>query len=315
MRSRLLAVKLAALVSGLLTLIAARPAPAIDIELPGERTLMIHGFYETRLRTSGRNLPFGGDGVTYSQFRHVLDLETELDLLPEGAGVFDALFFFSRWVFKYECIYDRSCGFFDSADSYGDNERNPFFATRNPKKLNRMPKNLKPAKTPEVFAGGVFPLAFRPGTLIPIRTRLNPGFRYRNCFNEPGQVGNPSLLLGAFCNLEDRSILDGPIDEFPGARLNTLTRAGSFNTNFRFNLLQAARPNIGEARFRELAGLLRDDKILEPQNLGLFRALAASSARARAAGDTATADELEARAAALVDGTFDTPEITQELLE
>ncbi|MCZ6712909.1 MAG: hypothetical protein O7B29_03080, partial [Deltaproteobacteria bacterium] len=188
--------KLAALVSGLLTLFAARPAPAIDIELPGERTLMIHGFYETRLRTSGRNLPFGGDGVTYSQFRHVLDLETELDLLPEGAGVFDALFFFSRFVFKYECIYDRSCGFFDSADSYGDNERNPFFATRNPKKLNRMPKNLKQAKTPEVFAGGVFPLAFRPGTLIPIRTRLNPGFRYRNCFNDPGQVGNPSLLLG-----------------------------------------------------------------------------------------------------------------------
>ena len=281
MRSRLLAVKVAALVLGLLTLISARPASAIDIELPGERTLMIHGFYETRLRFSGRNLPFGGDGVTYSAFRHVLDLETELDLLPEGWGVFDTLFFFSRWVFKYECIYDNSCGLFDSADSYDSRERSPTFSTKNPSRLNRMPKNLKQAQTPKIDAGGVFPLKFIPGTLVPIQQRLNPGFRYRNCFNEPGERGNPSVLLGAFCNLNDRSILDGPIDGFPGARLNTLTRAGSFNPNFRFNLLQAARPDIGESRFRELAGLIRDDKILKPQELGLFRALNSSSARAR----------------------------------
>ena len=138
MRSRLLAVKLVALVLGLLTLIAARPALALDIELPGERQLQIHGFYETRLRFIGEDMPFGGEGVTFSQFRHVLDLETELDILPEGYGVFDTLFLFTRWVFSYECIYDGSCDLFNSADSFGEDHRNPLTASRNPSGLNRM---------------------------------------------------------------------------------------------------------------------------------------------------------------------------------
>ena len=336
MRSRLLAVKLVALVLGLLTLIAVRPALALDIELPGERQLQIHGFYETRLRFIGEDMPFGGEGVTFSQFRHVLDLETELEILPEGYGVFDTLFLFTRWVFSYECIYDGSCDLFNSADSFGEDHRNPLTASRNPSGLNRMPKNLKPARVPRIDAGGVFPLKFRPGSLRPIRDELNPGLRLRNCFNDPGVVSNPNGLLGALCNLDDRSFLDGPVDEFQEVDLRTQTRGGAFNPSLRLNLLKAARPVLQELaprdnpakanRFEELQDQLINAEFLSEGKLGVFRSLTASSLRAFKAGDTVRAEELALEAAKLIHTDpdsiaagelplFDDPETTKQLIE
>ena len=292
-RSRRLVGRAAAFIVAIGVLASANPARAIDIDLPGERQLQIHGFYEMRLRFHGEDLPFGGDGKTaashtFSMFRHVLDLETELDLFPEGWGPFDTMFMFTRWIFRYDCIYRRSCGLFDSADSYGGRHRD----------LVRMPKNLKPASVPAFEAGAVFPLSRRPGSLQPIREDLNPGFRYRTCDNAPDQRGNPSILLGALCNLNQRSRtpLDGPIDEFKGVQSKIVTRAGAFNRDLRSNLLTAARPDIGEPRFNELQELLVDGDFLGSGSLGVFRSLNAAAARARGAGDTDEAEELQAKA-------------------
>ncbi len=137
---------------------------------------------------------------------------------------------------------------------------------------------------------------------------LNDGLSLSDCLDPNATVPGGFFVTDLF-----KQPRYGPVDQFPGARLNMLTRAGSFNPEFKFNLLRAARRQLGEARFRELAGLLRDDKVLEPEQLGLFRALSASSARARSAGDSATADALAARAAALVTGTFDAPNIIAEI--
>ena len=138
--------KAAALVAGFLVLAGAGSVPAIEIDLPGERRLEIHGFYEMRLRAFGEDLP--ANGMTFSQFRHVLNVETESALFPEGVGPVDFVFMYTRWVASYECIYERGCGLFKSADSYGGSRRS----------VHRVPRHFKQGKTRLAYAGGVQPV-------------------------------------------------------------------------------------------------------------------------------------------------------------
>ncbi|HTO06085.1 MAG TPA: hypothetical protein VMR86_03435 [Myxococcota bacterium] len=244
MRGRLAAGRLAALVLGIgITCFGiANTARAFEWDLPGERKFSIHGFYEARLLFTGEDLP--SHAVTFSQFRHVLSLEFELSLFPDGFGPFDSMFMFTRILASYDCIYTRACGLFASADSYGDAARK---AVRQPASLKEDVKNKSP------FYGGLLPQVYIPGTLHDAREILNPSRRYRTCDNFPGTFQNP-FPLAAFCNLNQRSPLDGPLKAgFPAA---VAVRAGDFAFGLSEPLLAAARPTIGEAEFNRLHALL-----------------------------------------------------------
>ncbi|MFQ5514316.1 MAG: hypothetical protein ACE5FG_07735 [Myxococcota bacterium] len=297
----------------LLALAVAHPARAFEFDLPGERKANINGFYELRLQFLGEDLP--SEGITFSQFRHVLDIETEIEIFPEGWGPFDFMMAFTRVVFTYECIYQRACGTSNKADSFGGDLRS----------LKRLPKNLKEATNQPLEVGGVFPIRFRPGTLLPVQQELNPTFRFRDCFLPPGDVAlnHPNPILGAFCNLEDRGRLDEPTDNFANTSPDLPTRAGFVSPLFNFNYLRAARPVLEaqpaqgagtENRFRELRSLLLGGSVLSPAQLGIFRALSSAAAISEATGKSDEAEALRAEAAELVEGTFNDPAIAEELL-
>ena len=141
MRGRLAGRRLAALLLGILItgIGIANTARAFEWDLPGERKFSIHGFYEARLLFTGEDLP--AHSVTFSQFRHVLSLEFELSLFPDGFGPFDSMFMFTRILASYDCIYTRACGLFASADSYGDAARK---AVRQPASLKEDVVNKSP---------------------------------------------------------------------------------------------------------------------------------------------------------------------------
>ncbi len=275
----------------------APEAEAAKVSLPGERTAEFHGFYELRLEFLGADAPFNGNGLTFSQFRHVLDVEADIDIFPEGIGPFDMVVAFTRFLVTYECIYDRACDIFNSADNYGSNP-----GGRTP---NRLPRNLIEADSQDIappFAAGLFPLKYRPGSLVPAVEQLNSSGRFRNCINDPGVAQNPSVILGIFCNIHDRSPNDGPIDEFADLTRD-FNRAGHFNRRFKFQLLNGARASIGEERFTELSGLLNDTSTsLDARQTGRYRGLLGAAA---VETDATKKAALEAEAATLIAGTFD----------
>ena len=271
--------------TGVWTLVATGPVLAIDVDLPGERRLQIHGFYEFRLRTWGEDLP--ANGMTLSQFRQVLNVETELDILPEGAGPFDFMMGYARLLTSYECIYRRGCGTFKNIDSYGGEHR----------EASRVPRNFKRQRTRTGSIGGAFPQRFFPGSLRQTGgiTVSKPGGRYQDCFI-PNGSNVTSAFLGGFCNLDNRSELQPPIDLFlaPSAR----TRGGVVHPGISKNLLRAGRPELGHQRFLELNEL----PVLDEQPdfttsssrfgsgvlNGQARAFLAERTRAEARGDPAT---------------------------
>ncbi len=294
MRGRLAAGKLAALVLGILIsgIGIANTARAFEWDLPGERKFSIHGFYEARLLFTGEDLP--ANHVTFSQFRHVLSLELELSLFPDGFGPFDSMFMFTRVLASYDCIYTRACALFSSADSYGDTQRR---AIRQPASLKENVKNKSP------YFGGLLRQVYQPGTLTDAREEFNPGRRYRQCDNPPGIFQNP-FPLSAFCNLNQRSPLDGPLK--PGLPQVIAVRGGNFSRLSRESLLNSARPTVGDAEFFRLRNLLIGGNTLSITQEGLRRALLVDAAVAQRAGDTAAAKAAQAEA----DAILGTPETT-----
>ncbi|MFI5317323.1 MAG: hypothetical protein ACHQ6T_16610, partial [Myxococcota bacterium] len=303
MRGRLAAGRIAALVLGILItgVGLANTARAFEWDLPGERKFSIHGFYEARLLFTGDSLP--ANGVTFSQFRHVLSVDLEGSLFPDGFGPFDSMFMFTRVLASYDCIYTRACGLFASTDSYGDAARQ---AVRQPQSLKKDVTNKSP------FIGGLMPMKYLPGTLDSPIEVLNPGQRYRTCENPPGVFQNP-FGLAVFCNLNNKSPLLGPLKTGLPAILEV--RAGSFARLSRESLLNSARPTLGEDEFSRLRNLLIAGNVLSITQESTRRALLADSAQEQREGDTAAAKASAAAAAAILgtsQTTFDAN--TQELL-
>jgi hypothetical protein len=124
---------------------------------------------------------------------------------------------------------------------------------------------------------------------------LEDGLGVADCLDPNATVpgGFPAAVV---CNRR----VYGLADEFQGVGLNVLTRGGAFNPSLRVNLLSAARPQLGEARFQELLGQLGDGEFLTAGQLGTYRAL-------RSVGDDGAAN-------AMVAGSFDDPNTIRELL-
>ena len=205
--------------------------------------MQVNGFYELRLRFIGDDVP--SNGVTFSQFRHVLDLEIEAEIFPDGFGPFDFMVAWTRFIVQYECIYERGCGLIKSADSFGGDARS----------IERLPRNLRPARRGQTSLGGFFENSLNPGTLVPVREELNPGRNPRNFLSIPGSFGNPNPLAGLL-NLAPRGNLGRTSNP---AALGTddggasrLIRAGSFSKALYGRLLSIAHPRLGNDRFREL---------------------------------------------------------------
>ncbi|MGH7552250.1 MAG: hypothetical protein ACREMQ_04405, partial [Longimicrobiales bacterium] len=259
--------------------LGAGPALALEMELPGERQLAIHGFYELRVKEFGEDTPNAGL-MSLSQFRHVLSLETELGVFPEGIGPFDTVLSFARWTISYECIYTRTCGLFPSSDSYGEH-RTPI----------REPDHFKHARSRPPYAGGYLPLKDFPGTNVSTRQRVTPNQRYAECLNPDGVFVNP-FPLAAFCNLFTRTDLDQPIDLY--LNLPVRTRGGFVHQQLSVQLLRAARPQLGEAEYTRISSLPQLDPDFQPaRNNSIARGYLAEITRAEAAGNTARAAELQ----------------------
>jgi hypothetical protein len=101
-----------------LTLLAS-PAAAIEF---WEDRIAIHGFYGQQIRSLVRDFSFEDD-FDLAQWYHVLNLEIEADIAPEGFGPFDLVSAFGRIEVRYDCVWRRACGIFSGADAYGDRAR------------------------------------------------------------------------------------------------------------------------------------------------------------------------------------------------
>ncbi len=96
-------------------------APAAALEFWDGR-LAIHGFYGMQVRSIANNFDYQ-DGWDLTQWYHILNLEIEAEIAPDGFGPFDLISAFGRIEVRYDCVWTRGCGIFSSADTYGDRSK------------------------------------------------------------------------------------------------------------------------------------------------------------------------------------------------
>lgn len=76
-----------------------------------------HGFFESQLRVISDDFSHEYD---LAQWHQVLNLELEVDILPDGWGYIDLLSAYVRIEGRYDCLYTQGCGMVQAADTYGD---------------------------------------------------------------------------------------------------------------------------------------------------------------------------------------------------
>ena len=96
-------------------------SPAAAIEFFDDR-LAIHGFYGQQFRVIGNNFDTR-EPWDLTQWYHILNLEIEADIAPDGVGPFDLISAFSRIEVRFDCVWIRGCGIFGTANTYGDRAR------------------------------------------------------------------------------------------------------------------------------------------------------------------------------------------------
>ena len=95
-------------------LVAAGPGRALDA-LDGR--IEVHGFFESQMSVISDD--FAGE-YDLAQWQQVLNIEIEVDVLPDGWGYIDLLQAYVRIEGRYDCVYTRGCGMFQGANTYGD---------------------------------------------------------------------------------------------------------------------------------------------------------------------------------------------------
>jgi len=106
--------RVGALVAALGAFASATPAHAIEAF---DGRFQLHGYFEEQVR--GIDADFK-ENMDLTQWYHVLNLETEMDILPDGWGPFTGLSAFARVEVRYDCVWTRACGIFKSADTFGN---------------------------------------------------------------------------------------------------------------------------------------------------------------------------------------------------
>jgi len=106
------------LAAGLVLCVAA-PAGAFEYF---DGRLQVHGFFEEQVRALSNNFSMADD-LDLAQWYHVLNAEIEYDFAPDGWGPFDVLSGYVRLEARYDCVWTRACGMFDSANAFGNRAR------------------------------------------------------------------------------------------------------------------------------------------------------------------------------------------------
>ena len=79
--------------------------------------IQAHGFGEMQVRVLDQSFD---DNLDLTQWYNVLNLEVEVDVLPNGWGPIDLLQTYVRVEGRYDCVWQRGCGMFRSVNTYGD---------------------------------------------------------------------------------------------------------------------------------------------------------------------------------------------------
>jgi hypothetical protein len=103
---------------GAICALAILASPAAAIEFWNDR-LAIHGFYDQQIRSIMEDFSTKNDW-DLTQWYHVLNLEIEAEIAPEGFGPFDLISAFGRIEVRYDCVWTRGCAIFSSVNTYGD---------------------------------------------------------------------------------------------------------------------------------------------------------------------------------------------------
>jgi hypothetical protein len=100
----------------------AQEAGAGATQPTGRDRVDVHGYYEMRVVVGWED--FGTtDAWDLYGWQHVLSVEAEADLAPNGLGPFTAISAFARAEVKFDCVYSHGCGIFDSANAFGRKPR------------------------------------------------------------------------------------------------------------------------------------------------------------------------------------------------
>jgi len=100
--------------------LVASPARAIEY---WDGRVQVHGFYETRMSFGWEDFDASNEIDMYG-WLHVLNVETEVEIAPDGWGPFDMVAAFARVEVKYDCVWNHACGVFDSVDAFGNGPKN-----------------------------------------------------------------------------------------------------------------------------------------------------------------------------------------------
>ncbi len=101
--------------------------------------IQVHGFYEMQIRSLSADY---SDDWDLAQWYHVLNIETEMDVLEE-VGPFNLVQAFLRAEVRFDCIYSLGCSMFPSVNTYGD-------------RADRLPERL--SNSTDVDGAGTFPV-------------------------------------------------------------------------------------------------------------------------------------------------------------
>jgi len=107
----------------LAALLAPIPAGAFEF---WDGRIQLHGYTELQLR--GYAEDYHPENAVMSQWAHVLNLELEAAIAPDGIGPIDSINFFARALARYDCIY-TGCGMLPTWRYFGN-------------RSNRVPRNL-----------------------------------------------------------------------------------------------------------------------------------------------------------------------------
>jgi hypothetical protein len=151
--------------------------PALAIEFWDER-VQIHGFYETRMSFGWEDFSRGNSIDMYG-WLHVLNVETEVEIAPDGWGPFDMIAAFARVEVKYDCVWNHACGVFPSVDAFGNDPGN-------------LPERVQTGNRTGI-AGSQITFDHRPFWFAD-RSRLNGGLFAEV---EPGQRASKSFVFGS----------------------------------------------------------------------------------------------------------------------
>ncbi|MEN8158908.1 MAG: DUF1302 family protein [Myxococcota bacterium] len=99
-------------------LLAVLAGPATALEFWDER-IEAHGFYETRM-AFGMEDWTPSNGVDMYSWLHVLNVEVEAEIAPDGWGPFDLVSAFTRVEVKYDCVWNHACGLLDNVNVFGN---------------------------------------------------------------------------------------------------------------------------------------------------------------------------------------------------